>query len=247
MSDGAFADAAAVESSTSSDSLRDRPLPYPLVMEETEIASLKPEQLDGLLNLGWRHFGRTFFRYSLFVGQAKLRWVQPVRVDLPRCELTASQRRIRRRNADLAVRAGPAVLDAEREAVFRRHRTRFEEDPPPSLAGYLGDDLAAYPCSLVEITARLGGRLVAASYLDVGRECVSSVYAIFEPEFSVRSLGIATMIWEMDEARRRGARYYHPGYAFHDCPSMDYKKQFRASEWFDWQSGWRSLERPQRR
>ena len=90
-------------------------------------------------------------------------------------------------------------------------------------------------------------RRVAASYLDVGRECVSSVYAIFEPEFSVRSLGIATMIWEMDEARRRGARYYHPGYAFHDCPSMDYKKQFRASEWFDWQSGWRSLERPQRR
>lgn len=236
-----------MEASSQSESLRDQPLPYPLVMEERRCRAVPPEQLDRLLNLGWRHFGPTFFRYSLFVGERSMRWVQPVRVDLHRCELTASQRRIWRRNADLEVAAAPARLDAEHEELFCRHRTRFQDDVPPSLADFFGHDLAGYPCPLLEISARLHGRLVAASFLDLGVECVSSVYAIFDPEFFRRSLGIATMLWEMEEGRRRGAHFYHPGYAFHDCPSMDYKKQFHGSEWFDWQSGWRPLERPQRR
>lgn len=236
-----------MEASSQSESLRDQPLRCPLVMEEISCGVVSPERLDQLLNLGWRHFGRTFFRYSLFFGERSIRWVQPVRVDLGRCELTASQRRILRRNADLEVSAGSARLDAEREDLFCRHRTRFREDVPPSLADFFGHDLVAYPCSLLEISARLQGRLVAASFLDLGAECVSSVYAVFDPEFARRSLGIATMLWEMAEARRRGARFYHPGYAFHDCPSMDYKKQFRGTEWFDWQSAWHPLERLQRR
>lgn len=209
--------------------------------------AVSPERLDQLLNLGWRHFGRTFFRYSLFFGKRSLRWVQPVRVDLCRNELTASQRRVLRRNADLEVSAAPARIDAEREDLFCQHRTRFREDMPPSLADFFGHDLTAYPCTLLEITARFQGRLIAASFLDLGSECVSSVYAVFDPEFSRRSLGIATMIWEMAEARRRRAKFYHPGYAFHDCPSMDYKKRFRGAEWFDWKSLWQPLERPQRR
>jgi len=236
-----------VEASSQSETLRDQALPCPLVMGEMGCDAVSPERLDQLLNLGWRHFGRTFFRYSLLFGERSIRWVQPVRVDLGHCELTASQRRILRRNADLELSAGPARLDAEHEELFIRHRTRFREDLPPSLADFFGHDLAAYPCSLLEISARLQGRLVAASFLDLGAECVSSVYAIFDPEFSKRSLGIATMLWEMAEARRRGARFYHPGYAFHNCSSMDYKKQFRGTEGFDWESRWHPLDRPQRR
>ena len=45
-----------------------------------------------------------------------------------------------------------------------------------------------------------GGRLIAASYLDVGRNAVSSLYAMFHPDHGGLSLGLATMLLEMGYA-----------------------------------------------
>jgi arginine-tRNA-protein transferase len=228
---------------TDSPVARDAPLRFPLLMEEFTRSVVLPEQLDSLLNLGWRHFGRHFFRYSLFLGENRMHWVQPIRVDLRRVVRSASQRRILRRNEDLDVNVGKPVNDAEHQDLFLRHRARFSDNVPDDLANFLGEDLEQYPCPMVEITARRNGVLVAASYLDVGATCASSVYALFDPAEARRSLGIATMLWEIRHAVERGCSHYHPGYAFHEPSEMDYKKQFAGSEWFDWQGNWRPLPR----
>ena len=222
---------------------RDAPLRFPLIMEEFTRSVVLPEQLDSLLNLGWRHFGRHFFRYSLFLGENRMHWVQPVRVNLPHLTLSTSQRRILRRNGDLTVSVGKPVADAEHQDLFLRHRTRFATNVPERLTDFLGDNLERYPCPMVEVAARRNGVLVAASYLDVGVTCASSVYALFDPAEARRSLGIATMLWEIRHAADRGCSHYHPGYAFHEPSEMDYKKQFAGSEWFDWQGNWRPLPR----
>lgn len=223
--------------------VQDAATPFPLVWDSFERAYAAPGQMDELWNQGWRHFGRQFFRHSLHLGEARFNWVQPIRVDLTQFIPARSQRRILHRNADLEVVIGPARLDAERHALFARHRTRFTENVPDSLTDFLGPDLRRYPCELVEVSARLAGQLVAASYLDLGVTCGSGVYAIFDPAHSRRSLGVATLLWEMEFARSRGCRHYHPGYAFHEPSEMDYKKQFAGSEWFDWQGHWRPLPR----
>jgi arginine-tRNA-protein transferase len=225
---------------------RDAPLRFPLLMEEFTRSVVLPEQLDSLLNLGWRHFGRHFFRYSLFLGENRMHWVQPVRVDLRRVVPSTSQRRILRRNEDLAVNVGKPVNDAEHRDLFLRHRARFSENMPDNLANFLGADLDQYPCPMVEVAARLDGVLVAASYLDLGVTCATSVYAIFEPVLARRSLGIATMLWEIRHAQSHGCFHYHPGYAFHEPSEMDYKKHFTGSEWFDWRENWLPLPRQSR-
>ena len=199
--------------------------------------------MDALWDQGWRHFGRLFFRYSYWMGDGRVEAVQPIRVDLTKFTLSKGQRRILRRNADLEVAVGRPELDAERHDLFARHKARFRANVPPALTDFLGASLEDYPCPLAEVTVRLAGRLVAASYLDIGRGGASSVYAIFDPAQSRRSLGIATMLWEMEHARGLGCRHYHPGYAFHRPSEMDYKKQFAGSEWFDWRGRWWPLER----
>lgn len=210
----------------------------PLVWETATASWIPPERLDELLDLGWRHFGRQFHRYSFWLDPDGLKSVQPVRVDLARFTPSKSQRRLLRRNADLEVAFAPAVLDDERHALFERHKARFKSNIPETLLNFLGDRLEDYPCPMVELTARLQGRLVAASYLDLGTRSVSSVYAMFEPAESGRGLGIATLLWEMEWARARGIRHHHSGYAFHEPSMMDYKKRFKGLEWFDWQGRW---------
>ena len=115
--------------------------------------------------------------------------------------------------------------------------------PPKSdrlLADFLGPAPHAGPCQTLELGAFLGDRLLAASYLDVGATGVSSIYAFFDPEESRRSLGTATMIWEILLARRTGRRWHYPGYAYVEPSGYDYKKQFGPMECFDWDA-WRPL------
>jgi arginine-tRNA-protein transferase len=152
-----------------------------------------------------------------------------------------SQRRVLRRNADLTWRIQPTIIDDELKRLFAVHKQRFKENVPASLEEVLGAEPADGPCENVTLQVRAGYRLVAASFLDLGRKAASSVYGMFAPSESRRSLGICTMLWEIAVARDRRYRYYYPGYACHEPSLYDYKKQFGGLEWFDWQGKWHPL------
>ena len=199
-----------------------------------------PEQMDELWANGWRHFGPIFYRYRQCLTSAGIRNVQPLRLDLERFEPSASQRRLLRKNGDLEIRVKTAELLEDRLRLFDLHKQRFAENVPNSLADFLGPAPRAGPCQTLELGAFLGDRLLAASYLDVGATGVSSIYAFFDPEESRRSLGTATMIWEILLARRTGRRWHYPGYAYVEPSGYDYKKQFGPMECFDWDA-WRPL------
>ena len=214
----------------------------PVLIEESFThATAPPEMMDSLWAAGWRHFGAQFFRYSLHWVEGELRVVQPLRVDLTRFQPSHGQRRVLRRNTDLEVNFAPPKLDGSRRALFAKHSGRFRENVPPSLEAFLGPTPEVGPTHMVELVVHWEGRLIATSYLDLGREGASSVYAVYDPACGRRSLGIATMLWEMDYARQHGRRYYYPGYAYREPTGMDYKKQFSGCEWYDWKGAWRPL------
>ncbi len=215
------------------------------------IEAVPPALMDRLWEAGWRHFGVMFFRYSQQAaegsgeeseGERALEVIQPLRIDLERWAPTKSQRRVLRRNADVEVAFRPAERSEEAEALFQRHKTRFRRLVPETLGNFLSANPAKVPCRCVECRVTVKGRLVALSFLDVGEAATSAVYGVFEPEEARRSLGIFTMLKEIEHSRERGCRWYYPGYATQGPSAYDYKKQFRALEWLDWESGWRGME-----
>ncbi len=202
-----------------------------------------PEQMDALWEGGWRHFGPIFYRYRQALTPAGLRNVQPLRVDARRFAPTGSQRRVLRRNSDLEIRVRTAELLEDRQRLFDLHKQRFAENIPNSLEDFLGPAPQTGPCHTIELGAFLGERLLAASYLDLGVNGVSSIYAFFDPEESARSLGTATLIWEILLARQSGRRWHYPGYAYLEPSGYDYKKHFGPMEHYDWNT-WLPLPRP---
>jgi arginine-tRNA-protein transferase len=93
----------------------------------------------------------------------------------------------------------------------------------------------------VQVEVRAGQRLVAVSYLDLGRHAASSVYAFFDPEESRRSPGWLTFLAEIEHARALGCRHLYPGYAYLESSAYDYKKRLGALEAYDW-SHWQPWE-----
>jgi arginine-tRNA-protein transferase len=199
--------------------------------------SVPPEMMDRLWEAGWRHFGETFFRYSLSIDEYSVKTITPLRVNLDKFSLSKNQRRVLKKNADLHCTFVPASLSPEAHAMFQRHKERFSDNVPDNLDTFLSASPANLPCPAEECRVYLGEELIALSYLDLGAVGTSAVYGMFEPVHSERSLGILTMLKEIEYTQSRGSRYYYPGYATLEPSAYDYKKQLRGLEVLDWQTG----------
>lgn len=207
----------------------------PWINEEFNAARLPPEKMDSLWAAGWRRFGQKLFRYSLTLSEAgQLDVIVPLRLGIPEFTTSKSQRRIVKSNTDLTWETRPASLSPEVIDLFDKHRSRFKENVPDSLAIFLGDDPASSPCQCLELRCLFHGRLIAASFMDIGVRSVSSVYAIFDPAESRRSPGILTFLKEIEWAREHGMTFLHPGYATLGPGVYEYKKQFRPLQGYDW-------------
>lgn len=199
--------------------------------------------MDQVWAAGWRHFGRYFFRYS--TQQAKdgdLQTIMPLRIDLASWTPSKSQRRVLNKNADLRTDIVPTTIDGELRALFQRHKQRFTYNVPDTLETFLGPDPDHGPCECRMLRVFDDTRLIATSFFDVGQQAASSVYAMFEPEYYKRSLGIYTMLLEIQHCRASGLRWLYPGYATREASVYDYKKQFSGTEYLEWtQAAWLPL------
>lgn len=210
------------------------------INEEFHCESIGTDQLDALLAAGWRHFGTHFFRYNLGYFDYDIRRVIPLRIRIPNFSVSKSQRRVLRDNEDTQIEIVPIRVTDEATDLFERHKQRFKFGVPDSIYDFLSDDPARVPCESFEVDVRLDGRLIAVSYFDVADASVSAIYAMFDPTLAKRSLGILTMLKEIEHARASGKEFYYQGYAYEGESFYDYKKRFRGTEAFDWCGEWRA-------
>jgi arginine-tRNA-protein transferase len=215
---------------------------WPFIAESRHLSSVDAVELDDMWEGGWRHFGTQFFRSSLMVDEMALKRQVALRIALDEYHPSKSQRRTMRRNADLEHRFGLCRPGREERALFDLHKARFARNVPNDLSEFLGDRPDLRPNPTLQLSVRLDGRLVAASFLNTGRCSCSSVYAVFDLSESRRRLGIYTMLLELEYARKRGLKYYYSGYATMEPSCYDYKKDFSGLSFYDWSGDWRLVE-----
>jgi arginyl-tRNA--protein-N-Asp/Glu arginylyltransferase len=214
----------------------------PFINEQFFAERVTPAQLDLLLAQGWRHFGSQFFRYSYGFYELDVRLVIPLRIRIADFSLSKSQRRTLRQNTDLTPIVRPINVTSDAEYLFHVHKRRFKSGVPDSLYDFLSRHPASEPCGANEIAVYESDKLIAASYFDVGTTANSGIYAMFDPQYASRRLGIYTLLREIEIASESGKEFYYLGYAYEGSSFYDYKKQFRGSEWFDWAGNWRRFE-----
>ncbi len=205
--------------------------------------SASPAQMDRFWAEGWRHFGIVFMRYPRAVHGGRPFTVLPLRIDLARFHPTRSQKRVLAKNREARVIVRSSFVDREKESLFEKHRLRFDENVPTSLFNFLSTIPGSIPCANLELCVYLGERLSGVTFLDVGVQATSAVYAMFDPAELKRSLGVFMMLQSIEFSLQRDCRYYYPGYAYREPFAYDYKKRFIGLEAFDWTEGWKQFRR----
>ncbi len=190
---------------------------------------LTPAELDAQLEAGDRRSGRMLYTPTCPACSA----CEPIRVSIPEFAPNKSQRRVWQRNqAELTVMVGPPKVDAERIALYNRHKSERGlsrsglDISPTAYKQWLVDS----NCDTREITYSLGERLLAVSVLDVGAEAASSVYVYFDPDESKRALGVYSALVEIAWLRSQGKRWYYLGLYVADCRHLAYKSDYRPNE-----------------
>ncbi|KAI8079689.1 arginine-tRNA-protein transferase [Gilbertella persicaria] len=84
----------------------------------------------------------------------------------------------------------------------------------------------------------LDGKLVALAVIDILPKCVSSVYFLYDPDYSFLSLGKYSAFREISlvqeyHDKMDSLQYYYMGFYIHTCPKMNYKGQYAPSDLLD--------------
>ncbi len=190
-----------------------------------------PETYNSLLERGWRRFGRVFFRPMC----AACVECRSLRIDVERFRPNRSMRRALQRNRDLRVglrRA--AVSDQHLELYESYHRDMAERkgwsEKSISLLSYYRTFVEGRQDFGHEMLFFESERPVAVALVDLLPRALSAVYCYYEPELRSRSLGVYSVLRQIELARSRGVPYLYLGYWIEDNASMRYKASYRPHE-----------------
>ena len=186
---------------------------------------------DELIEKGFEREGATLVRPSCQFCRACM----PVRIPVNTFSPSPQQRRVLRRNRDLTVSLTGPPEDQEHFFLYRRYiSARHAAGPMDS------EDRESFPYLLLaewavtrclEVRAP-DGRLLAAAVTDKVRSGFCAAYTFFDPAESTRSLGIFTVLMQIEMARDCQVPFVYPGTLIRESPKMAYKSQFRPFDAF---------------
>jgi arginine-tRNA-protein transferase len=210
------------------------PCPYlPGLQATTEtllMTGVSPDELENLLERGWRRFGPVYFR-PVCTGCAEC---VSVRVPVQSFAPSSNLKRVQRRAAHLRMEVGAPQVDEARLALYRRwHASREEERGwKPDRIGvesYAMQFCFPHPAAR-EFSYWEGDELVGVGIADETPRALSAVYCYHDPSRSKLSIGTLNVLRAIEYARMRGIAHLYLGYCVEGCESLRYKARFRPQE-----------------
>jgi arginine-tRNA-protein transferase len=191
------------------------------------------EEMDALLERGWRRFGADYFRPAC----APCRECVSLRLPVSGFAPSRQQRRVQRKGASLVTAVGPVVVDAQRVALHARWHAEREhargwEASALDEAEYTRQFGAPHPCAR-EVTYYDGTRLVGVGLCDETPRAWSAGYFFYDPAYAACSLGVLHVLTLLRLARERGQAHVYLGFRVEGCASMRYKARFHPHELLD--------------
>ncbi len=194
-------------------------------------AILSSHLYSELIDLGFRRAGSRIHRPNC------LNCTQCVSLRLPVRDFHASrsQRRVFNKNSNLIVDVviNPGYSNyLSLYEKYVRHRHPESEGMQEALNAFEGFLFSPWSNTFA-IEFRLPSQeLVCVAICDPLTQGWSAVYTFYDPEYAHLSLGMFSIVKQIELLKTRDLDYLYLGYWINDCDKMNYKTQFRPCEGF---------------
>ena len=206
-------------------------------MEQHEFffaGELALDELDYLLQHGWRKFGQFVFRPTC-PNCAKC---TPLRVDLSNFKATKNQRKFLKKHQHLQIKFTPLIFRKRHYEIYRKHGIeRFQNSIDASIID--NEQLfkeTFYRFTGTQLLSEIfeDGKLIAFGILEQSESALSSVYFSYDPDYEKMSLGHLGALSEILYAKSIGLEYYYLGYWVEENKYMRYKSRYTPHQLYDW-------------
>ncbi len=198
------------------------------------IPNATKELASALIKRGWRRFGNSYF-HPICQGCSECK---NIRIDVANFTPSRSQKRAIKKNRDTSVYIQKPSLTYEHVELYNRYHKYKEQK---SGWKYNEIDLQTYYEEFVvgahdfgkEVLYFAGNRLIAVDLIDILDDGISAIYFYYDPAYEKLSLGIYSLLVQINLAKRLGLRWIYLGYWVDGCASFAYKTNFKPYQLLD--------------
>jgi arginyl-tRNA--protein-N-Asp/Glu arginylyltransferase len=206
---------------------------YISVNENMLISDLEENDMELLLNAGFRHFGQVFFRPIC----THCRLCISVRIPVQRFSPSGSTRRLFNRNKHLTVTLEKPEPSGEHYKLYNLHKQRFSRRISESYDVYVKSFFYPFPFNRV-LTIRDGEKLVAVTHLDVTTNAMSAIYCYFDLAYGRFSPGKYSIYKEIMIAKEMGIQWLYLGFYIPRNRHTEYKVDFKPNQFLGSDNKW---------
>lgn len=204
-----------------------------MIAQVCEVSSIS--DFDRVMSLGFRRSGDFIYRADCpHCGKCV-----PIRIRALDFVPSKSQRRVLRKNSDITLCVEydkSKFLSEEKIALYKKYRLRHSNEilSDEEILLELAEMTSGYEGTL-NMEYRLDEKLVGCGIVDAGKNCLSSNYFYYDTdcEISKRSLGVFSLITEVNFCIKASFDFLYLGYFIADCNKMNYKAQFCPHEFLN--------------
>lgn len=155
------------------------------------------------------------------------------RIPVADFKINSMQKKAWKRNQDLKVTLIPAHQASKEHAElyvkYVQHRHSDKQSSPPDEQQFY-DYLVVSRTQNIFIEYWLNEQLIAVSACDMFHDGLSAVYTFFDPDYQKRSLGVFSVLTQIEYAKSLQLDYVYLGYWIPHSQKMNYKAQYQPLE-----------------
>jgi len=201
---------------------------YKYIMEATRSYN------SALIQRGWRRFGCYYF-HPICNGCNECK---SLRIDVNSFKPSKSQRRAIRRNQNTEVIIQTPTLTREHINLYNKYHSFKSQKDSWSHRNISPRD---YKENFVEGAFDFGkeilyirdNRLIGVDLVDILDDGISAIYFFYDPDYSKLSLGIYSLLYQIELAKILELDWIYLGYWVDGCKAFAYKPNFKPQEILD--------------
>ncbi len=185
------------------------------------------EHYSWLMSQGFRRSGDQIYRPHCQHCNA----CQSLRVLAKQFKPSKSQKRIIKKNQAFSIIVSNELKN-DYYALYERYISEIHTDGamyPPSPEQYKSF-LKTYSFEQIFIEIYDETELISVAVTDVLEQALSAVYTFYHPDYRKNSLGMFSILSQIEITKQIGKDYLYLGYQIDRCQKMNYKNQFYPHE-----------------
>jgi len=205
---------------------------------------LSSHRLDRMLAQGWFRYGQCFQKPQVICVNDTVCDVLNIRLDIEKHQFSKSQRKLIRRNdRKFQFKIQKATVTKEKEKLYQLNKFRFKGFLTRNLEEFLNFEYQDSIFNTYEIGVYHNKQLIALSYFDLGKKSIAGILGLLNWTYAKESLGMYTMMKELEFAKQAGFKFYYPGFIMVQVNDFDYKLKLGDFSYLATTRRWRKLSK----